>query len=82
VGTTVEVMLRPDDIDFIPHPDGEAVVVARQFRGSENLYRLLLPSGHRIHSAQPSTAVHLPGTRVRVVADLIHVVTFPSGNHG
>jgi iron(III) transport system ATP-binding protein len=79
-GMPVDVMIRPDDIDFIPHPDGEVVVVGRQFRGSEHVYRLRLASGARVHSAQPSTTVYPLGTRVRVVADLLHVVAFPPGD--
>jgi hypothetical protein len=56
------------------------VVVGRQFRGSEHVYRLRLASGARVHSAQPSTTVYPLGTRVRVVADLLHVVAFPPGD--
>ena len=78
LGMAVDVMIRPDDIDFIPHPDGEAIVSARQFRGYQNLYRLRLPSGLAFRSSQPSTTICPSGTRVRVVADLIHVVTFPA----
>jgi iron(III) transport system ATP-binding protein len=76
-GFPVDVMIRPDDIDFIPHPDGEVVVAGRQFHGSEHLYRLRLASGARVHSVQPSTAMYLVGTRVRIVANLLHVVAFP-----
>ena len=28
-GEAVDIMIRPDDIDFIPHPDGDGVVVGR-----------------------------------------------------
>jgi iron(III) transport system ATP-binding protein len=76
VGMPVEIMIRPDDIDFIPHPEGEAVVVERQFRGAEHLYRLRLASGARVHSVQPSTTIYPAGTRVRVVASFLHVVAF------
>jgi iron(III) transport system ATP-binding protein len=76
-GAPVDIMIRPDDIDFIPHPDGDVVVVGREFRGSENLYRLRLASGARVHSVQPSTTLYPPGARVRIVPDLIHVVAFP-----
>jgi iron(III) transport system ATP-binding protein len=79
VGVPVEIMIRPDDIDFIPHPDGDVLVVGRQFHGSENLYRLRLASGARVHSVQPSTTIYPVGTRVRIVANLLHVVTFPLG---
>jgi iron(III) transport system ATP-binding protein len=76
VGIPVDIMIRPDDIDFIPHPDGAVVIVGRQFHGSENLYRLRLASGARVHSVQPSTTIYPAGTRVRVVANLVHVVAF------
>jgi iron(III) transport system ATP-binding protein len=76
VGIPVDIMIRPDDIDFIPHPDGDVVVVGRQFHGAENLYRLRLASGVRVHSVQPSTTLYPVGTRVRLVANLIHVVAF------
>jgi iron(III) transport system ATP-binding protein len=77
VGLPVDIMIRPDDIDFIPHPEGEVVVIERQFHGPENLYRLRLPSGAQVHSVQPSTTIFPTGTRVRIVANLIHVVAFP-----
>jgi iron(III) transport system ATP-binding protein len=76
-GQAVDIMIRPDDIDFIPHPDGEVVVMGRQFLGAEHLYRLRLTSGARVHSVQPSTTLYPVGTRVRVVANLLHVVAFP-----
>jgi iron(III) transport system ATP-binding protein len=75
-GEKVRVMIRPDDVTFAPRPDGEAVVVRRYFRGSENLYALALPSGTTVHSSQPSSATVAPGTRVRPEANVLHVVTF------
>jgi iron(III) transport system ATP-binding protein len=82
VGMPVDIMIRPDDIDFIPHPDGDVLVVGRQFHGAENLYRLRLASGARVHSVQPSTTLYPVGTRVRIVANLLHVVAFPLGDPG
>jgi len=78
IGEKVEVMIRPDDITFIPRSDGQGTIVTRHFRGSENLYCVRLPSGHRVHSSQPSSAFFPMGTRVRVEAQVIHVVTFPA----
>jgi iron(III) transport system ATP-binding protein len=75
-GEKVKVMIRPDDITFVPRPDGEAVILRRYFRGSENLYSLGLPSGNRVHSSQPSSANFAAGTRVRAEAHVLHVVTF------
>ena len=77
-GEKVRVMIRPDDVTFVPDPQGEAVILRRSFRGSENLYSLGLPSGHRVHSSQPSSAAFATGTRVRPEAHVIHVVTFPA----
>jgi iron(III) transport system ATP-binding protein len=78
VGEKVMVMIRPDDVTFAPAPAGEAVIVRRYFRGSENLYCLGLPSGHRVHSSQPSSATFPTGTRVRPEAHVLHVITFPT----
>jgi iron(III) transport system ATP-binding protein len=78
-GEKVRVMIRPDDVTFVPDAAGEAVLLQRSFRGSETLYRLGLPSGHRVHSSQPSAAAFAIGLRVRPEAHVLHVVTFPDG---
>ncbi|MEK8035988.1 MAG: ABC transporter ATP-binding protein [candidate division NC10 bacterium] len=77
-GDRVEVMIRPDDITFVPHRDGTGVIIRRYFRGSESLYCIRLPSGHRLHSSQPSSSMFPTGTRVRAEAHVLHVVTFPA----
>jgi iron(III) transport system ATP-binding protein len=77
-GEKVKVMIRPDDITFIPDQAGEAVILRRYFRGSETLYCLGLASGHRVHSSQPSAAAFRTGMRVRPEAHVLHVVTFPA----
>jgi iron(III) transport system ATP-binding protein len=77
LGEKVKVMIRPDDITFVPAPDGEAVILRRYFRGPETLYCLGLASGHRVHSSQPSAAAFPTGMRVRPEAHVLHVVTFP-----
>jgi iron(III) transport system ATP-binding protein len=78
-GEKVRVMIRPDDVTFVPDAGGDAVLVRRYFRGSENLYCLGLASGHRVHSSQPSSAAFTTGLRVRPEAHVLHVVTFPEG---
>jgi iron(III) transport system ATP-binding protein len=75
-GLGVEVMIRPDDIELAPDPAGEAVVVTRHFRGSDNLYCVRLSSGRTIHSSQASTKIIEPGAGVGVTADPTHVVCF------
>ena len=78
-GEKVKVMIRPDDVTFVPDAAGDAVIVRRDFRGPETLYSLALPSGHRVHSSQPSYAAFVKGTRVRPEANGLHVVSFPDG---
>jgi len=75
-GEKVRVMIRPDDVTFVPDERAGAVIARRYFRGSENLYCLLLPSGHRVHSSQPSSTAFPNGLRVRPEAHVLHVVTF------
>src|SRR4029434_9913536 len=78
-GTRVEIMIRPDDITFVPDDAGSGLIVSRHFRGSETVYCIHLPSGHRVHSSQPSSSAVPTGIRVRATASLLHVVAFTSG---
>jgi len=78
IGEKVKVMLRPDDITFVPSSVGDGMIIRRDFRGSETLYCIRLPSGQRVHSSQASSTLYPNGTRVRAEAHLIHVVTFPA----
>jgi len=75
-GAQVEVMVRPDHIELIPDPTGSAMILARQFRGPDNLVVVQLPSGATIHSYQPSALTLGPGDRGKVVARPAHVVAF------
>ncbi|TAK30426.1 MAG: ABC transporter ATP-binding protein [Chloroflexota bacterium] len=80
-GTEVDVMVRPDDLDIVPSPQGTAVVAKRQFRGATNLYTLHLPSGVVLHSSQPSRAIFGEGAHVLINSSLLsHLVAFP--RHG
>ena len=75
-GTEVMVMIRPDDIDLVPDPKGAATVFSRQFRGSENLYAVALPSGQILHSSQHSLAVYPAQTQVDLQLKVTHTVVF------
>jgi len=78
VGKRVEVMVRPDDITFVPQRDGAGIITRRYFRGSETLYCIRLPSGRRVHSSQPSSSMLPTGTRVHAEVHVLHVVAFPA----
>ncbi len=76
-GAKVFIMLRPDDVEVLPDPQGDSIIALRQFRGSENLYSVRLRSGRVLHSSQPSIVVFPLGQPVRVQAAPSHVVVFP-----
>jgi iron(III) transport system ATP-binding protein len=79
--TSVEVMIRPDDVNVKPAPEGgNGAVVARTFRGSINSYLIRLDDGRKLHSDQPSTMIYGEGTRVKVALEVGHVVVFPINN--
>ncbi|MDC4224502.1 MAG: ABC transporter ATP-binding protein [Candidatus Manganitrophus sp.] len=75
-GTEVMVMIRPDDIDLTPREEGVATILGRQFKGSENLYMVALPSGRILHSSQHSLAVYPDQTRVDLKSKVTHTVFF------
>jgi iron(III) transport system ATP-binding protein len=75
-GTTVVVMIRPDDIHLLPNKSAGSRIVARQFRGSENLYTVRLGSGQIVHSSESSTSVYQEGTAVELRVSATHTVLF------
>jgi len=75
-GTAVVVMIRPDDIHLVPTEGARSRVLSRQFRGSENLYTVSLPSGQIVHSSQGSTSVYRAGTTVELRVLATHTVLF------
>ena len=75
-GTTVVVMIRPDDIHLVPTEGARSRVISRQFRGSENLYTVSLPSGQIVHSSQGSTSIYEAGTAVELRVLATHTVLF------
>ena len=75
-GARVVVMIRPDDLHAVPAKDCGAHILARQFRGSENLYTIRLPSGRVVHSSESSTSVYAEGTPVELHVVATHTVLF------
>ena len=70
-GASVDVMVRPEDIELQPIAPGEegaacARVVLRQFRGSEVLLTVRLASGKELRAAGPAAVSLSEGAEVRV----------------
>ena len=76
-GSSLVVMIRPDDIHLTPNKSAESRIVTRQFRGSENLYTIRLPSGQVVHSSESSTSVYQEGKTVELRVSVTHTVLFP-----
>lgn len=74
--TNGQLMMRAENLFISPEPDGEAVIVRRYFKGSENLYCLKLPSGQLIHCVAPPALIIEPDTRVKVDTTLPHIMFF------
>ena len=75
-GSPIDLLLRPDDV--VPDPTGpvEGEVVARAFKGAETLYTLRLPGGTEVLCEVPSRLDYPVGTRLRVRAEIEHLIAF------
>jgi iron(III) transport system ATP-binding protein len=59
------VLIRPELLELAPDPDGPAEVVAREFRGHDVFYRVLM-NGVELVAQRPSNEVVPLGSRVHV----------------
>lgn len=75
-GTTVKVLVRPDDIVHDDASAMTALVVGRVFRGANYLYQLQLEDGQQVLSLVPSHHDHAIGTRIGIQPQLKHLVMF------
>ncbi len=69
------VLLRPELLELEPEPVGAGEVVAREFRGHDVFYRVLL-DGVELVSQRPSNEVVPLGSRVRVRPHASRVTVF------
>jgi iron(III) transport system ATP-binding protein len=72
----VEVLVRPELLELRPDPAGSGRVVAREFRGHDVFYRVLLDDGSELCSQRPSTERVRLGDRVTVVPHAGRVAVF------
>ena len=81
-GTTIDMVLRPDDVDFEAKDTGQATIIARIYKGDRYLYRLRLPSGHILHSTQPHTRTIPIGSRADVFINPGHDLAWFNSTNG
>jgi iron(III) transport system ATP-binding protein len=78
----VDLMIRPDDVDFAIDPNGNASIIEAEFLGAEIIYKVLLSSGKIIHSIRPSTKLFSVGSMVSITVDPAHIVIFKKDERG
>ena len=76
-GTTVAVLIRPDDIIHDDMSELTARVTDKAFRGAEFLYTLALGSGTRVLSLVPSHHNHPVNEDIGIRLEIDHLVVFP-----
>jgi iron(III) transport system ATP-binding protein len=72
----VTVMVRPEDISIVPDPDGDAVVVDREFFGHDQLITVTLPGGITLRVRSGPGTLVAPNQRVWLKVG--SAVTFPA----
>ena len=71
----VDVMVRPHEVVIQPDAEGDAVVVAAEFRGSTIAHTVAFQDGLTLVGMRPHTEGLRPGSRVRVSIDCDHPLT-------
>ncbi|MEM9300478.1 MAG: ABC transporter ATP-binding protein [Pseudomonadota bacterium] len=77
-GTSVHVLVRPDDVLHDDASDTAARIVDRAFRGSHFLYTLELADRSRLLCLAPSHHDHPPGETLGIRLEIDHMVVFPA----
>ena len=65
----VDLLVHPDDLQVLPHPEGTAVIQAREFRGGETILVVRLPSGATVRCRQRASITLVPGATVMLVPE-------------
>ena len=76
VGTQIELLVRPDDIEHDETSPNKGTVVAKDFRGANHLYTLSMPTRTRVLCLVPSHYNHNIGDSIGVKLKMDHLVLF------
>ena len=72
----LEMLIRPDDVIHNDNSHTKAVVVEKQFRGAEFLYKLLYNDKYPLLCYAPSHHDHKIGEQIGIELDIEHYVIF------
>lgn len=75
-GTSVHVLIRPDDLTLTKDSQGGCRVIRCVFRGMDYLYDIALPSGRVVQCLGGHTARHEVGASVQVELSAGHSLTY------
>jgi len=75
-GTTVDVLIRPDDVIHDDESSETAIVVDKSFRGADFLYFLRMDSGIEVLCLAPSHHDHRINERIGIRLNVDHLVLF------
>jgi len=75
-GSSVDLLLRPDDVIHDDASELRAEICQRAFRGAEFLYTLRMPDGTQLLSLVPSHHDHSLGERIGIRIEPDHMVAF------
>lgn len=78
----VDLMIRPDDVDFVIDPQGNASIIEAEFLGEKIIYKISLSGGKIIHSARSSTRIFGVGSRVKISVDPARIIVFSKDEGG
>jgi len=76
-GSSVDILVRPDDVLHDDHSGIQAKIVAKSFRGSHFLYRVALASGEQVLCFADSHHNHEVGEAIGLSFRILHLVMFP-----
>lgn len=75
-GSSVSVLIRPDDVIHDDASPTTARVIDKAFRGAEYLYTLALTDGSLVQSLVPSHHTHAQGEMIGIRIEMDHLVAF------
>ena len=81
-GTSVEILIRPDDVVYDRNSSLTAEIINKTFQGATTLYTLRLPSGEIFDALLPSHANYELQQSIPIRLDIDHIVAFAKQNGG
>lgn len=78
-GSSVDVALRPDDLQLLEDDAGNGRLVSRLFNGMDYVYAIALTDGSLVHSRQPHTRRFREGATVLVSYSADHAPAYFAG---